>query len=94
MYKNEFECLIKEKEIIIDSELLEKLENPVSQSLYIYLEQARPRNIRIADFEESIFKEKSAGCRILMILATIELEKLGYLRDSIHRNDSIEFIYA
>ncbi|MDP4091721.1 MAG: hypothetical protein Q8930_20955 [Bacillota bacterium] len=94
MYGSKIEDIIKEKGIIKDGELLDKLENPVTRSLYLYLELARPRTIRIANFRGEAFKEKSASCRILMIMATIELESIGYLKDSIHRSDRIELIYS
>jgi hypothetical protein len=85
---------IEHKEIIKRSDIYDKLENPVTKSLYIYLNTVKPMKINIADLEDQYIKTKDAAFRILMMIATIELQELGFLKDSIHKHDRIELIYA
>lgn len=71
-----------------------KLEHPVAKALYLYLKEAKPDKITINSLQEQIIRSKNAAFRILMIIATLELEDVGFLKDSIHKNDRIEFIYV
>lgn len=85
---------IEHKEIVQQTDIYDKLENPVTKSLYIYLKTVKPMKINIADLEDQYIKTKEAAFRILMIIATMELQELGFLKDSIHKHDRIELIYA
>lgn len=86
--------ITEHKEIVQQSDIYDKLENPVTKSLYIYLKTVKPMKINIADLEDQYIKTKDAAFRILMMIATIELQELGFLKDSIHKHDKIELIYA
>jgi competence transcription factor ComK len=94
MFGNDNKFEFREKEIELNDIILDKLENPVARSLYLYLKQERPKRLMISKFSEQIFETKAAACRVLMIMATLELEHIGYLKESIHTHDKIEFIYT
>lgn len=82
------------KGIESEDSIYSKLEHPVAKTLYLYLKEAKPNKITIDSLQEQIIRSKSAALRILMMIATSELENIGFLKDSIHKNDRIEFIYA
>lgn len=82
------------KGIECEDSIYSKLEHPVAKTLYLYLKEAKPNKITIDSLQEQIIRSKSAALRILMIIATSELENIGFLKDSRHKNDRIEFIYA
>lgn len=82
------------KEIESEDSIYSKLEHPVAKTLYLYLKEAKPNKITIASLQDQIIKSKNAAFRILMMIATLELEEIGFLKDSLHKHDRIEFIYA
>lgn len=86
--------IINFKEIECEDSIYSKLEHPVAKNLYLYLKESKPGKLNINSLQDQIIKSKNAAFRILMIIATIELQEIGFLKDSIHKNDRIEFIYA
>jgi uncharacterized membrane protein len=86
--------MISFKEIVRERDLKCKLDSPVSRSLFLYLEERQPRNIFMSDFNEKVFTEKSAACRILLMLAVQELQSVGYLKQAVHKHDRIELVYS
>jgi hypothetical protein len=85
---------LESKEIEQQDIIYNKIEHPVAKSLYLYLIKANPRRINISTLQNQIIKSKNAAFRILMIISTLELQEIGFLKDSVHSHDSIEFIYA